>query len=227
MKKVIVISGGSDGLGKTIAENLAPDHQVIILALNKNKMAKLAKDIKVDFEVCDVSNYKQCQSAIKNVIKKHKRIDCLINNAGIWIEGELDENNPDHIQKTLDVNTVGTIFLTKATIPYLKKQKSGYIINVISQAGLYAKALRTTYYASKWALVGFTKCLMQEMTPYSIRVTGFYPGKMKTHLFDKVKVKKDLHNALETEPAAKSIRYLLTTDETTVIPELGIKHINN
>lgn len=227
MKKVVIISGGSDGLGKTIAENLAPDHQVVILALNKEKMADLAKAIGADFEVCDVSDYRQCQVAIANIIKKHKKIDCLINNAGIWIEGELDANDPDHIQKTMDVNTVGTIYLTKATIPQMKKQKSGYIINVISQAGLHAKALRTTYYASKWAIVGFTKCLMQEMAPYGIRVTGFYPGKMKTHLFDKVKVKKDLSNALETPPAAESIRYLLSTDEKTVIPELGIKHIDN
>ena len=225
MKKVIVISGGSDGLGKEIALKLSTQNTVVILAPSKKKLLSVAQEIGCDFEVCDVSNYDSVDQSVKTVIGKYKRIDYLINNAGIWVEGEVDKNKAEEIKKAIDINTTGTIYLSKAVIPYMKKQNSGLIINIISQAGLYGKAERSVYNASKFAITGFTKSIQPELARYNIAVTGIYPGKLNTKLFEKAGVTKTMTDALDPKEVAKVIEFLLSFPNSVVFPEIGIKHI--
>lgn len=226
-KKVVVISGGSDGLGKEIARILVDEYQVIIISPSQKKLEQTATGLGCDSIVCDVSDYTQCQKTVETIISKYGAINTLINNAGVWIEGELDENEADAIKKVMEINCLGTIFLSKAVLPIMKKQKEGRIINIVSQAGLYGKALRTVYTAAKWGITGFTKSLQPELSKYGIGVTGFYPGKMKTALFEKVGYKKDMTDALDPSEAAKAIKLILTFETTTIFPEIGIKHIDN
>lgn len=225
MQKVIVISGGSSGLGKEIARILSTKHSVIILSPNKSELKKVAKELNCNYEICDITDYQAVEETIENVIGKYSRIDCLINNAGVWIEGELESNEYGEIKKTLEVNTLGTIYLTKSVIPQMKRQKEGLIINIISQAGLFAKAKRTIYNSSKWAITGFTKSIQPELAEYGIGVTGIYPGKMNTKLFEKVSIRKDMDDAIETIDVAKTIEFILSFKNTTMFPEIGIKHI--
>lgn len=227
MRKVIVISGGTDGLGKVIAEKLAPNHDVVILSPTKDKLEDVALKLNCGFAVCDITSFEEVEKAINFVIEKHGRIDCVINNAGIWIEGELESNDPDQIHKVLEVNTLGTMYMSKAVISQMKKQKEGRIINVISQAGLYAKSERTVYSASKWAITGFTKCLSLELAQYGISVTGLYPGLLKTGLFSKAGVEKDMTNALDPKEVAKVVEFIVETDPKVSLPEVGVKNINN
>ncbi|MDP3244815.1 MAG: SDR family oxidoreductase [bacterium] len=227
MKKVIVISGGTSGLGKAIAESLSNDYRVIILSPNKKKLVKTVEQIKCDFEVCDVADEESIKLAVKNVISKHRRIDCLINNAGIWVEGELTENKVERIKEVTATNALGAILLTKEIVPQMKKQGRGLIIIVNSQAGLYGKADRSVYTASKWALTGFTKSLQFELPKYGIRVTGLYPGKMKTNLFSKVGINKDMADALQPKEVAKVIQFILSLKDNVILPEVGVKHIDN
>lgn len=226
MKKVVVISGGSDGLGRDIAKQLASSHTVVILSPTKEKLEKTAKELGCDYEVCDVSNYEHICAAVRSIVSKHGRIDCLVNNAALWIQGELDENDADYITQVINVNLTGVLLLTKAVIPVMKKQKEGIIININSQAGLYAKSERTVYNATKWGLTGVTKSLEAELSKYGIRVTGIYPGKMKTDMFKKVGIEKSMHDALDTAEVAKSVEFILSLDAKTVIPELGIKYLD-
>ena len=223
MQKVILISGGSDGLGKALAMQLVKTHAVVILAHNKEKVEKAAEEIGCDFVCADVSNYQQVHEAVETVLQKYGQIDYLVNNAGFWIEGTLESNAPEDITKALDVNTKGTIFLTKAVLPYMREKNSGRIINVISQAGLYAKAERIVYYASKWTITGFTDSLRLEVAPYNISVCGFYPGAMKTNFFTKVGVTKDMSKYIELEEAVRALQFIIETPESVCIPELGIK----
>lgn len=224
-KKVILIAGGSDGIGKAIAKQLASSHRVIILAPSKEKLEKAAKELRCNFAVCDVSKWQSVELTVKELITKYKRIDCLINSAGVWIEGELTENDPTRIEKVLAVNTQGVIFLTKAIIPHMKKQKNGVIINVISQAGIYTKKERSIYNASKWAITGFTKSLQNELSQYGIIVTGIYPGIIKTNLFKKIGVEKDLSISIEPEIVAKTVEFVLSCGYPVMFPEIGIKHV--
>ena len=182
MKKVIIISGGSDGLGKEIAKTLSGEHQVIILSPTRTKLESVAQETGCDFEICDVADFKSVTNAINNIIQKYKTIDCLINNASLWIEGELDLNDPENIKKVIEVNTLGVIYLTKSVIPFMKLKSKGLIININSQGGLYGKKERSVYTTTKWAITGLTKCLQPELAKYGIAVTGIYPGKMKTKI---------------------------------------------
>ncbi|HSD56380.1 MAG TPA: SDR family NAD(P)-dependent oxidoreductase, partial [Candidatus Saccharimonadales bacterium] len=151
--KTVVITGGSEGLGKAIAKRLSPAHNVIILARNEENLRAAAAEIGCDYKVCDVRNYEQVEKTIQTI----GTVDCLINNAGIWLQGALDETDAGRIQEVLEVNTLGVINCTKAVMPAMKQQKSGRIINVISQAGINARAGWPVYIASKWAITGFTK----------------------------------------------------------------------
>ena len=150
MRKVILISGGSDGLGKSIAGYLANDCQVVILSPTESKLKKAAREIGVDFVVADVRNYKSLEKAVERVILKYNRVDCLVNNAGLWIQGELDDNKAEDIKDVIEVNNLGVVLFSKAVIPQMKKQKRGLIVNIISQGGLYAKPERAVYSAAKW-----------------------------------------------------------------------------
>lgn len=226
MKKVIIISGGSDGLGKATAHLLSKENTVVILAPNSEKTAAVAKEIGCDFEICDITKWDQLQKAVQNIIKNHSQIDVLVNNAGLWIEGELDQNDPSWIYKVIEVNTLGTILLSKAVIPQMKAQQSGLIINVISQAGLYAKEKRTVYNASKWAITGFTKALEKELNPYKIKVSGFYPSKINTKMFEKVGIHKDPSGSMDPKEAAQALVYLVSLPSHLSVPELGLGNVN-
>lgn len=220
--KVILISGGSDGLGRALAQKLAPDNQVVILAHNKIKLETAAKEIGCDFVEAELTDYHSLKSAVDQVTQKYRVIDVLVNNAGIWMEGELDENDPNKIRELIAVNTTGTIFLTKAVLFGMKLQKSGQIINIISQDGLCAKKNRSVYHASKWAITGFTKCLQEDLAQENIKVTAIYPGLMKTSLFAKSGVQRDLSNALDTSEVASLVEYVINLSSKTYIPEVGI-----
>lgn len=227
-KKIIVISGGSDGLGKEIALTLSKNNKVIILSPNLKKLQKTSKEINCNYEVCDVSSFEQCKKTIETIIKKYKKIDYLINNAGLWIEGELDSNNSNRIEEVISVNLTGLIYLTKTVIPKMKEQKKGTIININSQGGMYSKkAERSVYCATKWGVNGLTQSLQPELAKYGIRVIGIYPGRMKTNMFKKMGIVKDMNNALDPKEVAKTIEFILTLKDTTNIPEIGIKFIKN
>lgn len=222
-KKVILISGGSEGLGYAIAERFSKTHTVVILARNVQKTKKAAKELGCDFVIADVSDIGQVARAVSAVIKKHKKIDYLINNAGLWIEGPLEKNDPKRIKEVIDVNTTGTILLTRAVLSYMKAMRRGRIINVISQSGFYGKAERSVYNASKWAVTGFTKSLQMELAGSAITVTGFYPGSVKTKLFSNAGVKKESSKFMESEAAVRAVEFIIETPDELTIPELGIK----
>ncbi|MCL4390067.1 MAG: SDR family oxidoreductase [Patescibacteria group bacterium] len=205
MKPVAVISGGSDGLGKEIARQLIGDYQVVILSPHAEKLQAAAAELGVDYRLCDVANWGQVDAAVRDILAKYQQINALINCAGVWIEGELDTNDPAQIKRVLEVNCLGTILLSRAVIPAIKAQKSGKIINIISDAGLKTKAQRSVYCASKWAITGFTKCLELDLSPYGISVSAVYPGPMKTKFFEKAGINRDLTDAADPVSVASEI----------------------
>lgn len=223
--KTIVITGGSDGIGKALAEKLAGEYKVVILARNKKAMREIADETGVDWYECDVRDHAQVEKVIDEIDKKHGNIDILINNAGVIVNGDLVETSYEAIENVITTNTLGSIYVAKATLKYMKKQKDGLIINVISQAGLIARPYRSIYNASKWAITGFTKAIQQEAAEYGVRVTGFYPGTTKTELFTKAGLELNT-NAMETDDIVAAIEYIMSVPETINIPEFGIKPIS-
>jgi len=224
--KTMLISGGSDGLGKALAEHFKEKYQVVILANNPEGTCKEAEDIGCDCIVADVSDYKQVETAVETLVKKYNSIDYLINCAGLWIEGNLEDNDPERIKNVMNVNALGTINLVHAILPHMKEKKSGRIVNVISQAGLYIKAERAVYNASKWAITGFTNSLALELVGSGVTVSGFYPGAMKTKLFEKAGIQKDTTKQMELSDAVRAVDFIIETPDGLTIPELGIKMAN-
>ncbi len=97
-----------------------------------------------------MSDYHQVEKCTNEIIEEFGKIDILINNAGLWIQEKLEENDEKRIHDVIDVNLLGTIYMTKAVIPIMKKNQDGIIININSQAGINHKAERVVYNASKW-----------------------------------------------------------------------------
>lgn len=227
IEKIILISGGSDGLGLATAKSLSRDHTVIILATSREKCESAVKYHNVDdYVLADLTKEKDVEKAVKSVIKKYGHIDVLINNAGVWIEGPLEENDPEKIKKVMEVNSLGTIFLTQQVLPYMKKLRSGRIINVVSQAGLIPKAERSVYRASKYAVRGFTESLIPEVAPYNISICGFYPDKMNTNFFKKAGEKIKTNDFIDVSESVRCLEFMVNTSPDLNIPILGLKKLS-
>lgn len=225
-EKIILISGGSDGLGLATAKYLNRFNTVIILSPEKEKCEEIKKYFDIDFIIADVTKEDEIEKAVNNIIKKYGRIDVLINNAGIWLEGKLEENNFANIKNIFNVNTLGIILLTQKVLPFMKKLNNGRIINIVSQAGKYAKSERSIYHASKYAITGFTDSLAIELAKFNINVSGFYPDKMNTNFFEKSGNKKDIKDFINVDDAVRCIEFLVESDATFNILDLGIKNLS-
>ncbi len=222
MKRVICITGGAGSLGRELAAFFSREAQVIIFDNNAEIVKTVADKFDCDFQVCDVSDYKSVLSSIKKVFKKYHRIDCFINCAGIFIDGEIESNKSDLIRKVFEVNSLGPIFTTKALVPILKKQKSGTIININSTAGLHPKPFNSVYHASKWGLTGFSQSVQKELAIFGIKIVDIHPGDLKNKFNGP---NYDISRALEPYQVVKAIDFILSLDPNTIIPELTIKHI--
>ena len=225
-KKVIVITGGSDGLGKSIAEQLS-NNNIIIISNNKEKLIKVSKELKCNYKYCDVTDYNQVDKTIKEIVNEYTKIDVLINCAGIWLAGDLTETDYDKISKCIDVNTKGPIYMTKAVLTSMYQRKEGLIINVCSQASFDNDDFSVVYNASKWAMRGFNRSIQKDISKKGIKVTGFYPGFMQTDIFKKAGNDYDTSTGLETYKVAKAIEFIINCDNDVIIPEFGIKDIEN
>ncbi len=225
MKQVIVISGGSSGLGRVIAEQLSGSNSVIILSPTKEKLAGVAGEIGCDYRVCDIANNDQVTEVVNSIIDDYSRIDCLINCSGLYTIGPIEENSAEDIQKTVNINVTGTLLLTRAVIPTMKNNKRGTIITIIDQGGLYGRSNQVVHRTTKFAQSGMVKSMQSELSPSGIRVMGIYPGKIATT--EQMGTDAYFDDAIDNKEVAKLVGYILSTDTSVVFPEVGIKHIDN
>ncbi|MBQ6992685.1 MAG: SDR family NAD(P)-dependent oxidoreductase [Clostridia bacterium] len=221
MKKII-ITGASDGLGKAIAQELR-DEELILISRDENKLKILSEELNCKYYVCDLTDYNQ----ITDIISKIDNVDILINNAGVWLAGDIESNSFDQISNCIDVNTKAPIYMTKAVLPFMRQNNKGLIINVCSQSSFDNDDFSTVYNASKWAMRGFNRSIQRTLSKENIKVTGFYPGFMQTDLFKKAGNDYDTSTGLETQKVAKAIRFITECEDDVIIPEFGIKDIEN
>ena len=227
MERIIIITGGSDGLGKAIAKRLKENNKVIIISKDEESLVKTSEEINCDYYVCDVTDYKQVNNTVNNIIEKYNKIDILINNAGVWLAGDLTETDYERISNCIDVNTKGPIYMTKAVLTSMYQNKEGLIINVCSQASFDSDDFSTVYNASKWAMRGFNRSIQKDVSKKGVKVTGFYPGFMQTDIFKKAGNDYDTSTGLEVEKVAKAIEFIVNCEDDVIIPEFGIKDIEN
>jgi len=191
--KIALVTGGSQGIGKAIAEKLcAAGAAGAIAALDDRALKSTSaefqsKGFKFKSYGVDLSDDAQADSVVKSVVRDLGPVDILINNAGITgPTGRADQLALGDWDKTLQINLRTPFVLSRAVIPSMIERKTGRIINISSIAGKMAYPLRTPYAASKWGLVGLTLTLAQELGPHNIRVNVVCPGPTRGELIESV-----------------------------------------
>jgi len=186
--KNALITGAGKGIGKAIAIALAKEGvNVILISRTQLDVEQLAVKIE-NFGVkslaltADVSDINSINKAVETALSKFKAIDILINNAGIASFGKFLELEPADWEKIIQVNLMGTYYTTRAVLPNMIERQTGDIINISSTAGLNGNALTSAYSASKFAVLGLTDSLMQEMRKHNIRVTALTPSTVATDM---------------------------------------------
>jgi 3-oxoacyl-[acyl-carrier protein] reductase len=188
------ITGAGKGIGKAVAIALAKEGvNVILVSRTQADVDQLAAEtnklgVKSLALSADVSDINSINSAVEKALAEFKHIDILINSAGIASFGKFLELEPAEFEKIIQVNLMGTYYTTRAIIPNMIKRQTGDIINISSTAGLNGNALTSAYSASKFAVLGLTDSLMQEMRKHNIRVTALTPSTVATDMAKDLKL---------------------------------------
>jgi len=184
MKKVILITGASSGMGKESAKELINQgHTVYTVARRIEQMQDLKQLGGRPIEM-DVTNEKDIQKVVDTIIQKEGKIDVLWNNAGYGLFGSVEDVPMEEAKKQFEVNVFGLAALTQKVVPYMRKANSGTIINTSSMGGKLYTPLGAWYHASKHAVEGFSDCLRIELKEFNINVVVLEPGIIKTEWSD-------------------------------------------
>lgn len=224
--KTALVTGGATGLGFSIATSLLKQGMNVAICSRSKKSLKKAESHfqskKLSTFECDVTDYNQLTS----IVKKIGIIDVLINNAGIWVNGQIDSIPAAKITTLIDTNVKGVILSTKAVLPQMKKA-GGFIINIVSTTGLAGRANESLYSASKFAVRGFTESLKLDMKSSEVKVAGIYPGGMNTKMFEKGGKNIDNKSWMKPKKIAEVVTFILENDQAMTIDRVVINRANN
>ena len=183
----VVITGAGKGMGKATAEKFAAEgNHLYICARNEKELSETAKELeakyncKVFYFPADLSKKKSAQEFGTWILKQISQIDILINNAGQFIPGSIYNEEDGLLEKMININLYAAYHLTRVLLPTMMDKKQGHIFNMCSIAALKSYANGGSYSISKFALMGFSKNLREELMPYNIKVTAVYPGAVYT-----------------------------------------------
>ena len=179
MSKVVLITGGSSGIGKAIGEFLF--HKGFTVYGTSRNPEKIMNSV-FPLIALDVRSVESIQHAIAKVISISKRIDVIINNAGVGITGPIEETPTDEMRNNFETNFFGPIEVIKAVLPQMREQKSGLIINITSIAGYMGLPYRGIYSASKGALELVSEAISIEVKPFGINIVNIAPGEFATDI---------------------------------------------
>jgi len=218
--KVAIITGGGRGIGKAIALGFANQGaHIVVAARTESEVISVAEKINELGRdslgiVCDISDENQVKNLMDMTIQHFKKIDVLINNAGIGSMRPVYATSLESFEKVLKVNLTGTFLCTKHVWQPMKNSGGGSIINVSSLGGLVGYPMLSAYCASKWGQIGFTKACAEEGKKDSIRVNAIAPGKADTAI--RSKIKEDKTKMLTPEDQVDACVFL-ASDESRYI----------
>jgi NAD(P)-dependent dehydrogenase (short-subunit alcohol dehydrogenase family) len=179
MSKVVLITGGSSGIGKSIGEFLS---QKGFTVYGTSRNPDPISNSVFPLVALDVRDANSIQTAVSQIILEAGRLDIVINNAGVGITGPLEEIPMQEIKNNFETNFFGPIEVMKAVLPQMRSQQSGLIINITSIAGYMGLPYRSVYSASKGALELITESLRMEVKPFGIQITNVAPGDFATNI---------------------------------------------
>src|SRR3984957_3087319 len=184
MSKVWLVTGSASGLGRNIAEAvLASGARLVATARDPRRLDDLVKKYgdQVRTASLDVADETAANAAVQAAVDAFGRLDVVVNNAGFGDISPFEQLSSERFKALIDTNFYGVVYMTRAALPTMRKQKSGCIFQVSSVGGRLARPGSTGYHAAKWAIGGFTESLAQEVAPFGVKVCALEPGGMRTN----------------------------------------------
>lgn len=233
MNKLIVVTGGTKGIGRAVLEKFAASgFDVVTCSRKTEELEKLKMNMEHDFPAssvfiksADLSDKNEVRSFCEFVLGLNRPVDVLVNNAGYFVPGAITTEPDDTLESMMDANLYSAYYTTRGIIAPMKEQKSGHIFNLCSIASFMAYSNGGSYAISKFALLGFSKCLRAELKEYGIRVTSVMPGATKTQSWDGTDVEDErfmkAEDVAETIYAAYSLSGRTVMEEVILRPQLG------
>lgn len=206
--KTIIITGASSGVGQALAKRLDREGCNLVLAARRlDKLEEIKKKLKSKSLIVktDVSSEKQVKKLFSQAIKKFKKIDILINNAGRGLCASVIETKKEDWDSVINTNLTGVFLCTKEAAGHMIKNKSGHIITVCSIAGLYGAPKYSAYCASKHGVAGFQRSAWLELRKEGIKVSTIYPARIDTEFFNVYKNKPSKKQMVSSEDIADYI----------------------
>lgn len=207
---------------------------MILLARSKALLSQLADEITkaggtASYYVCDITDHRAVKLLAKDLAKKGVGVDVLVNNAGIWVDADIQQTDPDRIIKTLETNIAGHIYVTESLLPLMPQDRVSRILNVVSTAGVEGipagnNTAWKTYGASKWGFRGYTNALRESLRGKPIQVMQFFPGGFESDLYENAHRKNAHHQPwmMKTEDVADIIIFALTRPDDVYMEQIVV-----
>lgn len=231
--KTALVTGAGKGIGKAVAVSLAKEGvHVALLARTEAQLQEVAQEIeqlggKATVVAADVADRAAVEAAVAQALAALGSIDILINNAGIGTFAKLVDMDPAEWERIVQVNLMGTYYTTRAVLPQMIARETGDIINVASTAGQRGAATTSAYSASKFAIMGLTESLMQEVRKHNIRVSALTPSTVATELAISNKLTDgNPDKVMQPEDLAEFILAQLKLNRRIFIKEAGMWSTN-
>lgn len=230
MKQVAIVTGASRGIGREIAKSLAKQNIKVIANYNNSeeKAIELKKEleaegIEIDIVKANVSKREEIKNLVKYAIENYKKIDILINNAGISEYKLFTDETDEDWNKVINTNLYSAFAVSQEVIPNMIKNKNGCIINISSVWGMVGASMEVLYSVSKAGIDGLTKALAKELGPSNIRVNAIAPGIVDTDMcknfteeeIENIKEEIPLERIGKVEDISKCINWLINDNYTT------------
>jgi len=227
--KLLVITGGSKGIGRSIILKFAKmNFDIITCSRNLDDLSKLKTDVKnesktvsVNFIQSDLSKKKECQNFIDYVKSFKRNLDLLINNVGIFSPGKIYNEEEGILKKMIDTNLYSNYHISRGLLPTMLSRKKGHIFNICSIASKIAYSNGGSYCISKFALYGMSLCLREELKDKGIRVTSVLPGATLTSSWDGSEF--DKNRFVQPDDIAESIFSIYNMSSGTNVEEIIIR----
>lgn len=228
--KVVVVVGATGGIGSALTQKLAAEGASLVLAAkDSSRLATIKSGLLLTHQnqvlsvPTDITDPTQVEILMSKAVAQFGQIDVLVNAAGAGVMKQYNKIEPADLDAMLDLNLKGSFYTCQAAAEVMKDKRTGHICNIIGILGKHSMAMASAYCASKFGVVGFSKCMADEMKRFGIKFTLFYFGGIDSPFWDNVSLKVDRSKMLTPQTAADAILFALKTNPSAVPMEINIQ----